>query len=79
MTSEVEKVEGDLVSFTLAYSCPSWDEPRVSRSTLRFLDASALRSFLADADLAVVDQFGDWDRSPLTEKSPEIIIVAERA
>ena len=50
----------------------------MSRSTLRFLDTDALSSFLDDAGLVVEEQFGDWDRSPLTATSPEIITIAGR-
>ena len=54
------------------------DRPKVSRSTLRFLDAESLSSFLSDAGLAIEEQFGDWDRQPLTDTSPEIITIARR-
>jgi hypothetical protein len=33
--------------------------------------------FLTEAGLTVVEQYGDWDRRPLSESSPEIITVAE--
>lgn len=72
-------VTGDLVSFTTAYTSSAWDRPQVSRSTLRFLDVEALASFLADAGLAIEEQFGDWNGQPLTDASPEIITVTRRA
>jgi len=76
---EVETpVEGDVVSFTLTFTSPAWDGPQRSRSTLRFLDADSLAVFLAEAGLVVDEQFGDWDRRPLTDLSPEIITVARR-
>jgi SAM-dependent methyltransferase len=68
--------DGRILSFTQTYASPVWDPPRVSRSTLRFLDASALSAFLTEAGLAVERQFGDWDRTPLTASSPEIITLA---
>ncbi|MFJ9030502.1 SAM-dependent methyltransferase [Streptomyces sp. NPDC102274] len=71
-------VRGDLVSFTHTYTSPGWDSPRQSRSMLRFLGPDALSGFLGDADLVVAEQFGDWDRGPLTDLSPEIITVARR-
>ena len=43
-----------------------------------FLDPDALSSFLADAGLAIEEQFGDWTREPLTGASPEIITIARR-
>jgi len=42
----------------------------VSRSTLRFLDTLSLSSYLSDAGLEVDEQFGDWNRDPLTATSP---------
>lgn len=71
-------IEGDLVSFTLTYTSPNWDGPRVSLSTLRFLDQESLSSFLSRAGLAVEQQFGDWGRQPFNATSPEIITVARR-
>lgn len=71
--------DGRVVSFRHIFSCPDWAAPQVSRSTLRFLDADALARFLAEAGLAIEAQFGDWDRSPLTDRSPEIITLARRA
>lgn len=79
MAHEVETpVDGNLVSFTVTFSSPSWNRPQLSRSTLRFLDADSLLLFLADAGLLIEEQYGNWDRSPLTEASPEIITVARR-
>ena len=71
-------VEGELVSFTATFSSAKWGQPMVSRSTLRFVNAEKLAMFLSEAGLIVKEQFGDWDRSPLTDASPEIITVATR-
>ena len=80
MAHEVETpVAGDLVSFTATFTNPSWDLPQISRSTLRFLGADTLSWFLSCAGLAIEEQFGDWDRRPLGEMSPEIITVARRS
>ena len=80
MAHQVETpTNGDHVSFTITFTSPSWDQPQVSRSTLRFLSADSLCSFLSDAGLKIQEQFGDWDRSVLRETSPEIITVARRA
>lgn len=79
MAHEVETpVEADLVRFITAYTSAGWDGPELSRSTLRFLDPDTLSVFLSGADLIVAEQFGDWDRSPLTDESLEIITVARR-
>ncbi len=74
--SQVQSVVGDLVRFTSTYSSPGWRQPKVSESTLRFLDRDMLASFLAHAGFEIEEQFGDWDRQPLTESSPEIITLA---
>lgn len=69
-------VDGEIVSFTTTYSSPSWDQPQVSRSTLRFLDAQSLSRFLSESGLVIEEQYGYWDRQPLTATSPEIITIA---
>ncbi len=79
MLHEVEPpVDGDVVRFTTTYTSSDWDQPEVSTSTLRFLDPPTLSRHLADAGLTVHEQFGDWDRSRLTDESPEIITLAHR-
>jgi hypothetical protein len=79
LTRQVETVEGDRVSFAHTFTSPAWDRPRMSHSTLRFLRADALSTFLAEAGLAIERQYGDWDGGPLTAASPEIITIARRA
>jgi SAM-dependent methyltransferase len=71
-------VDGDRVSFTTTFTSREWGQPEKSRSTLRFLDASSLSSFLSAAGLAIEDQYGDWDGQSLTTASPEIITIARR-
>jgi ubiquinone/menaquinone biosynthesis C-methylase UbiE len=71
------------VSFTITYSSPTWAQPQLSRSTLRFLDADSLSRFLVQAGFVIEAQFGDWDRSPLaasplSETSPELISIVRR-
>ncbi len=79
MTHEAEMpVTGELVSFTSTFSWPGWARPQVSRSTLRFLGADSLTEFLSAAGLTVEGQYGNWDRQPLTDTSPEIITIARR-
>lgn len=79
MSREVQRpIQGDRVSFTHTFTSSGWDHPQVSRSTLRFLDANSLRSFLSDAGLEIAEQYGDWNRQSLTADSPEIITFARR-
>ena len=77
METRVETpVTGDRVSFTHTFTSPGWAQPETSRSTLRFLDLDTLTAFLSDAGFTVDTQFGDWERQPLTDASPEIITIA---
>jgi len=71
-------VDDRLVSFTHTFTSPTWSHPQVSASTLRFLDVASLLPFLVDAGLSVQDQFGDWNRTPVTATSPEIITIARK-
>ncbi|TXL90818.1 class I SAM-dependent methyltransferase [Streptomyces sp. IB2014 016-6] len=78
MTRQVRSVEGDIVSFRTSLTLPGEHAPRHSDSTLRFLGADRLDAFLAEAGLVVEERYGDWERGPLTDVSPEIITVARR-
>ena len=69
-------VVGDVVRFTNSYRHAHWERAERSRSTLRFLAADALASFLATAGFVIESQFGNWDRSPVVASSPEIITLA---
>jgi SAM-dependent methyltransferase len=71
-------VAGSVVRSVSTFTSPGWDQPEVSRGALRFLDAVALAAFLADAGLAIEEQFGDWTGEPLTATSPEIITIARK-
>jgi len=76
---EVRPFDGKFLSFSSIFNSPSWDAPEVSHSTLRFLDPDSLSSFLTGAGLAIEEQFGTWDRQPLSDTNPEIITIARRA
>jgi len=73
-----EPLRGDRVTFTTTFEGGRLRPPRVSRSTLRFLDADALAKLLAEAGLTVAEQYGDWGRGPLGPGTPEIITVARK-
>jgi SAM-dependent methyltransferase len=68
--------ERGVVRSTSVFTSAAWASPAVSRGALRFLDAEALLSSLTGAGLVIEAQYGDWDRSPLTDASPEIITIA---
>ncbi|NLU76180.1 class I SAM-dependent methyltransferase [Streptomyces sp. HNM0575] len=69
----------DTVTFVQTVNVPRWDGPRTSRSTLRFLGADALSSFLTESGLTIAEQYGDWGRGPLAGDSAEIVSVAVRS
>jgi SAM-dependent methyltransferase len=76
---QVERVVGDVVTFTETIGGPDGAVLRVDRASLRFLDVPALGAFLAGAGFAVEDQYGDWHRGPVTGESREIVTIARRA
>lgn len=71
-------IEGGIVWSISTYTSPDWEHPEVSRGALRFLDVDTLAGFLSEAGLQIEEQFGDWDRSPVSAASPEIITFARR-
>ena len=73
-----EPFNGETITFTHTFTSPAWPAPKTSTSTLRFLGPEGLESRLREAGLKVEAQYGDWDKSPLTDKSPEIITLARR-
>ena len=75
----VAPFDGRTVTFTETFSSPEWGQARVSRSTLRFLDATQLGRFLADAGFRIEAQFGGFEREPLTAASAEIVTIARPA
>jgi SAM-dependent methyltransferase len=77
-TYRVEAVEGEIVRTSSTYTSPAWDHPEISHGALRFIDPTTLAALLSDADLTIEQQFGNWDGSPFTPASPEIITIARR-
>ena len=74
---EVERAfDGRTVTFTETFTARSWERPRVSRSTLRFLQPAELAAMLTAAGFEIEVQFGDFGHQPLAAASPEIITIA---
>jgi ubiquinone/menaquinone biosynthesis C-methylase UbiE len=65
-----------VVQLSETYTSALWAEPQVSTGAMRFITAERLTTLMNDAGLAIEHQFGDWDRSPLIDTSPEIITIA---
>jgi len=68
--------DGRTVTFVHTFSGAGFGKPQICRSTLRFLSVAELTAFLDEAGFVIDHQFGDWDRSPVTLASPEIITIA---
>lgn len=73
---EVEKVDGPLVTFSETVARPDGTPLRVDRTTLRFHTPETLNPFLVAAGFTVEQQFGDWERGPLTAASREVVTIA---
>jgi SAM-dependent methyltransferase len=71
-------IEPDLVEFASTCRFVGGSAPLISRSTLRFIDPDHLRTLLEDVGFRIDGWFGDWDRTPVTATSPEVIVVAIR-
>lgn len=72
---EIKSVDGSFVTFATHFRF-SDEDVVVADHTLRFMDRDELGRFLADAGFSDVVWYGDWDRSPMSPGSPEIIVTA---
>ena len=72
----IRSVDGRLVTFETHYRFVKGDTV-VAPHTLRFMEKDELATFLAGAGFSEITWHGDWDRSPFTPASPEIIAIAQ--
>ena len=70
----VQSVEGEFVTYE--HHLRFGDEKQVSGSTIRFIPQDRLARLLDAAGFCDVGWYGDWDRTPVTTDSPELIVVA---
>jgi len=75
ISHQVESVVDGVVTFTETTSAPGGGVLRAERASLRFLDAGALATILAEAGFEIEAQYGDWERGRLTRESPEIVTI----
>ncbi|MDH6140300.1 SAM-dependent methyltransferase [Kitasatospora sp. GP30] len=76
---DVDSVVDDVVAFHGTVADPDGTVLLVEHARLRFLDLAALNGFLVAAGFEIEAQYGDWDRSPITAASREIITVARKS
>ena len=62
---EITKVEGDCVYYTTTFASERWEQPVTVGGRQRFWSRAEVSGFLADAGLAIKEQFGDWDQLAL--------------
>lgn len=73
MFHRVLDVDGRFVTFETSYQI-GHEGPVMSRSTLRFCELDEIVQFAQQAGLHIEQHWGDWDRSSLSEASPEVIV-----
>jgi len=71
----IEVESGEFVRFSHTFSRSDWSQDEVSHSRQRFLGIDVLNSFLHEAGFDIEHQYGDWNGSPVSAASPEIITV----
>ncbi len=74
LVRRVTEVANGTVTFSETFLTDGMDT--TVSTTLRFLDRAELASVLTSAGFVVERQFGNWDRAPLDDDSPEIITIA---
>lgn len=72
------EVRGDLVQYEIHYRFTATGEELISSNVLRFRTLDELTHALGAAGFEVRMVFGDWDRSPMSATSPEMIVMATR-
>ena len=75
VVNAVVDVTADVVRLTETMTGQWWDGPHSGHGTLRFLGPDVLAAYLRDAGFMIEQQFGDWDKGPVTPASVEIITI----
>lgn len=75
---EIVSAELPLVAYDTFTKNLRTQERQVNRDVLAFRDEHALRSSIERVGFVVTDVLGNWDGSPVDEKSAELIVIASR-
>jgi SAM-dependent methyltransferase len=76
MWHQVESVVDDVVTMTETTGLPDGTVLRVDRASLRFFDVPTLGKYLTEAGFQIDQQYGDWQRGPVTPESQELVTIA---
>lgn len=74
--NDISFAEGEIVTYETHVSFGP-DDKVVGADTLRFIGAAELARYLQEAGFARQTWYGDWDRSPVGPRSPELIVIAQ--
>lgn len=72
---DVTDISGEIVTYETHFGF-GVDDNIVSIGRVRFVNAAKVCQLLVEAGFTAMTWFGNWDRAPLTEASPEIIVIA---
>jgi ubiquinone/menaquinone biosynthesis C-methylase UbiE len=72
---DVTSTDPTLVTFETHFRFAP-DDIVVATTTLRFMSRDELAAFLGEAGFTNITWFGNWNRSPISATSPEIIVIA---
>ena len=73
------ELRGEIVDTVEATTLADGTILREDTGSLRFLTPETLNTLLAETGFEIEAQFGDWDRTPITDQSKEIITIARAA
>jgi SAM-dependent methyltransferase len=76
---ETIKVELPRVTYETHTRDLTSGEETCSRNVLAFRDKGTVRSSLLAAGFEIADLYGDWNRTPATDRAPEIIVIAVKS
>ncbi len=76
--TEILEYKDDRITTELHYLFTKTGEELLSRNELKFRTHAEISQSLSEAGFSVENVFGDWDRSPASAESPEMIFVAKR-
>jgi hypothetical protein len=68
-----DSVQQDDNKISFSHHYTFLNESIESKSTLLFLSSTQIKDLLNREGLRVVEEYGNWDSSPISDQSPEII------